>query len=110
MIFALLLSNAVCAACVPNLGLTHKGGHRLVPNFTAEKRFTRAKLIEHKQLVDFSGLLVSIETLLIEFAGKQTHMTLTNSFHNLADSVIKNVSTLRRKGTSKRLAGTLLLC
>ena len=55
---------------------------------TAEKRFTSSTMVEHKELVDFSGLLVSIETWLFEFKEKQANMTSTNSFTNLADSEI----------------------
>ena len=89
MIFVFLLSAVVCAACDPNLGLTHKGRHLTVPSIIAEKRFTSSTMVEHKELVDFSGLLVSIETWLFEFKEKQANMTSTNSFTNLADSAIE---------------------
>ena len=75
MIFALLLSIAVCAACVPNLGLTQKCRNLMVPSIIAEKRFTRSIIIDHHKLVDFSELLLSIEAWLFEFAGKQDTMT-----------------------------------
>ena len=75
MIFVFLLSAVVCAACDPNLGLTHKGPHLTVPSIIAEKRFTRSIIIDHHKLVDFSELLLSIEAWLFEFAGKQDTMT-----------------------------------
>ena len=39
-------------------------------------------------MVEFSGLLVSIEAWLFEFAEKQANMASTHSFTNLADSAI----------------------
>ena len=39
-------------------------------------------------MVEFSGLLVSIEAWLFEFAEKQANMASTHSFTNLADSAM----------------------
>ena len=60
MILAFLLSFVFCAASDPNLGLTHKGRHLTVPRMATEKRFTSSTIVEHKELVDFSGVLVRL--------------------------------------------------
>ena len=39
-------------------------------------------------MVEFSGLLVSIEAWLFEFAEEHANMTSTHSFTNFADSAI----------------------